>query len=171
MRNACGFIGPGLIIASVTIGSGELVWASRSGAVFGCQMLWCVLLAISSTLATLERVSAVVPGLIPICAAIFVVACQPNLVDLNFGLLVPYLPDYEPRVEAEYAKRLAGRSPWLEVAPYLSAVGGGYLTPPVETARWDLIGKQQRQPLYEVCLYESELSSKNQKLCLLGSHP
>jgi Mn2+/Fe2+ NRAMP family transporter len=34
-----------LIIASVTIGSGELVWASRSGAIFGYQLLWCFLLA------------------------------------------------------------------------------------------------------------------------------
>ena len=35
------YLGPGLIIASVTIGSGELVWASRSGAIFGYSLLWC----------------------------------------------------------------------------------------------------------------------------------
>ncbi len=29
-------------------------------------------------------------------------------------------------------------------------VGGGYLTLPVETALWDLIGKQQQMPLYQV---------------------
>ena len=34
------FFGPGAIIASVTIGSGETVWASRSGAVFGYAMFW-----------------------------------------------------------------------------------------------------------------------------------
>ena len=39
------FLGPGIIIASVTIGSGELVWASRSGAIFGYGMLWCFLYA------------------------------------------------------------------------------------------------------------------------------
>ena len=39
------FLGPGIIIASVTIGSGELVWASRSGAIFGYMMLWCFLYA------------------------------------------------------------------------------------------------------------------------------
>ena len=38
-------LGPGVIIASVTIGSGELVWASRSGAIFGYAMLWCFLYA------------------------------------------------------------------------------------------------------------------------------
>ena len=32
------FFGPGAIIASVTIGSGETVWASRSGAIFGYSM-------------------------------------------------------------------------------------------------------------------------------------
>ncbi len=34
-------MGPGLIIASVTIGSGELVIASRGGAIFSYAMLWC----------------------------------------------------------------------------------------------------------------------------------
>ncbi|MBC8354355.1 MAG: Nramp family divalent metal transporter [Planctomycetes bacterium] len=226
VRNAFTFIGPGLIIASVTIGSGELVWASRSGAVFGYQMLWCFLLAgvfkavqvyvaarhltltgehpmvswkaipgpplwfpllialptlivmpiafsgiseilggylreltglstsdqavgpfggfefwvnvwgaavlttcfvlaISSTLATLERVSAIVLGLIVVCAAISVVACQPNVVAVVTGLLVPLVPDYEPWVTTNYAETFVGRSPWLEVALYLSAVGGG----------------------------------------------
>ena len=33
--------GPGAIIASVTIGSGETVFASRGGAVFGYGLLWC----------------------------------------------------------------------------------------------------------------------------------
>ena len=36
-----GYVGPGVIIASVTIGSGELVYASRSGAIFGYGLLWC----------------------------------------------------------------------------------------------------------------------------------
>ncbi|MDE2928684.1 MAG: Nramp family divalent metal transporter [Acidobacteriota bacterium] len=39
------FVGPGVIIASVTIASGELVFASRSGAIFGYGMLWCFLYA------------------------------------------------------------------------------------------------------------------------------
>ena len=39
------YVGPGVIIASVTIGSGELVYASRSGAIFGYGMLWCFLYA------------------------------------------------------------------------------------------------------------------------------
>ena len=39
------YLGPGIIIASVTIASGELVFASRSGAIFGYGMLWCFLYA------------------------------------------------------------------------------------------------------------------------------
>lgn len=35
--------GPGAIIASVTIGSGETVFASRGGAIFGYTLLWCFL--------------------------------------------------------------------------------------------------------------------------------
>ncbi len=39
------YVGPGVIIASVTIGSGELVYAARSGAIFGYGLLWCFLYA------------------------------------------------------------------------------------------------------------------------------
>jgi len=35
------FFGPGAIIACVTIGSGETVFASRGGAIYGYTMLWC----------------------------------------------------------------------------------------------------------------------------------
>ncbi len=44
-KNIFRFLGPGAIIASVTIGSGELVWASRSGAIFGTTLMWVFLLA------------------------------------------------------------------------------------------------------------------------------
>nr|WP_299384050.1 Nramp family divalent metal transporter [Allomuricauda sp.] len=44
-KNILKFIGPGAIIASVTIGSGELVWASRSGAIFGTALMWAFLAA------------------------------------------------------------------------------------------------------------------------------
>ena len=44
-KNLLKFIGPGAIIASVTIGSGELVWASRSGAIFGTSLMWAFLAA------------------------------------------------------------------------------------------------------------------------------
>ena len=37
------YFGAGAIIASVTIGSGETVFASRGGAIFGYSLLWCFL--------------------------------------------------------------------------------------------------------------------------------
>ena len=37
------FFGPGAIIASVTISSGETIWASRQGAVFGYLVVWSLL--------------------------------------------------------------------------------------------------------------------------------
>ncbi|PRY02221.1 Nramp family divalent metal transporter [Allonocardiopsis opalescens] len=40
------FFGPGAIIASLTIGSGESILASREGAVFGYTVLWAVLLGV-----------------------------------------------------------------------------------------------------------------------------
>ena len=44
--------GPGAIIASVTIGSGETIFASRSGSVFGYSLFWCFL--VGSTLKGLQ---------------------------------------------------------------------------------------------------------------------
>ncbi len=43
---AIGFLGPGIIIASVSIGNGETVFASRGGAIFGYSILWCFFLGI-----------------------------------------------------------------------------------------------------------------------------
>ena len=40
----CRYFGPGAVIASVTIGSGELVFPSRGGAIFGYRLLWVFLL-------------------------------------------------------------------------------------------------------------------------------
>jgi len=221
------FLGPGVIIASVTIGSGELVWASRSGAIFGYALLWCFLyagvfkgiqvytaarhitltgehpmvgwrrlpgpplwfpllvavpavllmpiafsgipemlggyvhrfvgiepsstgvgpwahlefwinvwttivlcfclgLALLSSYTLLERASLVVLGLMVVCVACSVVVLGPNLVEMLAGLFVPRVPEFPPFVfRPEYAKEFTGRSPWLEVSLYLSAVGGG----------------------------------------------
>jgi len=44
-RSAFKYLGPGALIASVTIGSGELVSASRSGAIFGYALVWCFVYA------------------------------------------------------------------------------------------------------------------------------
>ena len=38
------FFGPGAIVASVNIGSGEIFFPSRNGAVFGYRVLWVLLL-------------------------------------------------------------------------------------------------------------------------------
>ncbi len=38
------FYGPGAIIASVTVGGGETIFASRGGAIFGFALIWCILL-------------------------------------------------------------------------------------------------------------------------------
>src|SRR3712207_4093530 len=43
---ALAFFGPGAIIASLTIGSGEVVFASRAGAIFGYAVLWAMVAAL-----------------------------------------------------------------------------------------------------------------------------
>ncbi len=226
-RHVATWLGPGIIIASVTIGSGELVFASRSGAIFGYGLLWCFLyagifkaiqvytaarhitltgehplagwarprwfpvmpllialpavglmpvafsaipeilggfldrltdrsmpfpdegpwsaeefrinawttsvmlicltLSLASSLHLLERVSAVVLGVIVVCVALAVMRLGPNLVSLITGVLIPAAAEYPEWLTADvkYAEEFDGRSPWLEVALYLTAVGGG----------------------------------------------
>ena len=247
-RNLLMWLGPGVIIASVTIGSGELVLASRSGAIFGYGMLWCFLyagvfkaiqvytaarhitltgehplvgwarprwlpvlplliavpavllmplafsaipeilggfigqlsgwqfaspslwwedeefqinvwttlvmavclaLAMASSYKLLERVSALVLGAIIVCVTIAVVRLGPNLIELLGGLLVPRVDPFPQWLlsDVDYADEFRGRSPWLEVSLYLSAVGGGafdyigYIGM-LREKRWGLAGRR-----------------------------
>lgn len=41
------FFGPGAVIASLTIGAGELIFSSRAGALFGYRLLWFFLLVLA----------------------------------------------------------------------------------------------------------------------------
>ena len=84
----------------------------------------CLVLAMSSSQTMLERVSAFVIGLIVLSAVISVVMCQPSVSEFLSGLFIPHVPDYQPWVETNY-RNVFVRSPWLEVALYLGAVGGG----------------------------------------------
>lgn len=225
-RHLAGFLGPGIIIASVTIGSGELLLASRSGAVFGHTMFWCFLIAgffkglqvytaarhltltgehpleswkkipylphvfplviaiptvmvmpiafsgisealggylhqlldapvdnasggtwdtvewreniwATVTLVTcvtlacfssgkiLEWVSTVVIFVLLVCICISVAISTPDLWSSIKGLFYPIVNDYPHWVKSQYPDSFQGRSPWLEVALYLTAVGGG----------------------------------------------
>jgi hypothetical protein len=51
----------------------------------------------------------------------------PNLLAIVSGLLVPRVPDFPDWLlsSPEYTREFQGRSPWLEVSLYLTAVGGG----------------------------------------------
>src|SRR4028118_878033 len=48
LGTALTFFGPGAIIASLTIGSGETVFATRVGAVFGYAILWTAFITLIS---------------------------------------------------------------------------------------------------------------------------
>lgn len=48
LGTALAFFGPGAIVASLTIGSGEVIFASRAGAVFGYAILWVVFIGLIS---------------------------------------------------------------------------------------------------------------------------
>jgi Mn2+/Fe2+ NRAMP family transporter len=249
-RSLFSYLGPGAIIASVTIGSGELVWASRSGAIFGYTMLWCFLyagvfkaiqvytagrhitltgehpmetwkrlpgpplwfplliavpavmlmpiafsgipeilggfvhrllgvpleglrvgpfeyrefwvnvwatvvliaclgLALGSSYQLLERVSTVVLGVIVVCVAASVMVFGPDLIAVFRGMFVPRVADYPQWLvtSPRYAGEFEGRSPWLEISLYLTAVGGGaydYIgyVGMMRQKRWGLAGRR-----------------------------
>ena len=46
LRGAIRLFGPGAIVASVTIGSGETLFASRCGAIFGSALMWFIVAAV-----------------------------------------------------------------------------------------------------------------------------
>jgi Mn2+/Fe2+ NRAMP family transporter len=96
-------------------------WSNLFGSVV---LVVCLLLALGSSQTILERVSAVVIGLIVVSAIVSVIASRPDVMLFLQGLFVPAVPDYEPWVTAQNSA-FVNRSPWLEVALYLSAVGGG----------------------------------------------
>lgn len=50
LRGALRIFGPGAIIAAVTIGSGETLFASRSGAIFGYGLLWFIMACVACKL-------------------------------------------------------------------------------------------------------------------------
>ena len=50
VRGAIRLFGPGAIIASVTIGSGETLFASRAGAIFGYRLLWFIAVCVACKL-------------------------------------------------------------------------------------------------------------------------
>ncbi len=50
LRGAIRLFGPGAIIASVTIGSGETLFASRCGAIFGYALVWFIVAAVACKL-------------------------------------------------------------------------------------------------------------------------
>ncbi len=50
LRGAISLFGPGAIIASVTIGSGETLFASRAGAIFGYGLLWFIVVCVGCKL-------------------------------------------------------------------------------------------------------------------------
>jgi len=74
--------------------------------------------------------------------------------DLQQGKLTSSQADLNAQFSYDAWPSLSGGSP-IGLAqrirrPRGGNVGGGYLTRAVETALWDLVGKQQQQPLYRV---------------------
>ncbi|MCZ6674445.1 MAG: Nramp family divalent metal transporter [Verrucomicrobia bacterium] len=209
-----GFLGPGIIIASVSIGTGETIFASRGGAIFGYAILWCftiglilkciqiyassrymmisgehpmqswmmlpgprgwlpigllfitviclpfLLAALSisvgsiiswmfgsltevsvrlwatgliivaavfswnQTYQRLEKTQTIVVGVLLVCVVIAAIACQPDLMALIKGMLVPTVPSYQDWIREAYPN-IAKQAPWIELVTYIGIIGGG----------------------------------------------
>ena len=93
----------------------------------GLLLVLCLVMALGSTYAILERVSMVVLGAIVFCVGASVIVLGPDLVQLLEGMLLPRAPVYPDWLLAtpKYAAEFRDRGPWLEVSLYLCAVGGG----------------------------------------------
>jgi Mn2+/Fe2+ NRAMP family transporter len=87
-------------------------------------LLSCFVFFILSSYSTLEKITLGLLLIMLFCIGVAVVMTFHNPLNLLFGILVPQVPDYEPWVTKKYPN-FATRSPWEEVAVYLTAVGGG----------------------------------------------
>ena len=89
-------------------------------------LIGCLALALWSSYDWVERVSSIVLAALLLCVIVSAAVFGPNLVEILRGMFVPEIRDYEPWiVENPAYQSLLERSPWLEIALYLGAVGGG----------------------------------------------
>lgn len=89
-------------------------------------LVGCLALALWSSYDWVERVSSIVLGALVFAVIVSAVILGPDLVKILQGMLVPQVQNYEPWITENVAYRsLIERSPWLEIALYLGAVGGG----------------------------------------------
>jgi Mn2+/Fe2+ NRAMP family transporter len=72
----------------------------------------------------LEWIQRAIVGLLLICVVVSCLAAHPPWLNVLLGTFVPTIPQFEPWVRAEFAD-IARRPPWVEVAVYLGAIGGG----------------------------------------------
>lgn len=95
---------------------------SRVGA--SVFLLACFLLFLLSSYSTLEKVTLALLLVMLLCIGVAVALTFRSPLSFLMGILLPQVPDYEPWVSTKYAS-FTSRSPWEEVAIYLTAVGGG----------------------------------------------
>jgi Mn2+/Fe2+ NRAMP family transporter len=87
-------------------------------------LLVCFLFFILSSYSTLEKITLGLLLVMLFCISVAVVMTFRSPLGFLIGITLPQVPDYEPWVTKHYAS-FATRSPWEEVAVYLTAVGGG----------------------------------------------
>lgn len=106
------FFGPGAIVASVTVGSGETIFASRLGAAFGYSIMWAVIVGVIAKAALvygsnryliftgehpMTRFAKLFPGprgWFPIVIGITAIACFPSFISGFAVALGGYLSQF-----------------------------------------------------------------------------
>lgn len=87
-------------------------------------LLSCFLFFMLSSYSTLEKITLGLLLIMLFCIGVAVAMTFRSPLSFLIGVSLPQVPDYEPWVVKQYAS-FATRSPWEEVAVYLTAVGGG----------------------------------------------
>ena len=98
---------------------------------FGDHLVWgtiFILLAIAMTLLggynVLEKVQLVLVAVLIVVITFSVFYFNPDWGAVIVGSIVPRIPDYAPWIVEKYPE-VAARPPWVEVATYVGAIGGG----------------------------------------------
>lgn len=141
--------GPGAIIASLTIGTGELIFSSRGGALFGYRTLclflvilllkllhggmdYCwgaviltIVLAITTLggYSTLERIQLVIVAAMMLGAAVTLFLYHPDWLALLRGAFVPQSFEYPAWLGTAYPD-IAAQPVWVETTRYVGVIGG-----------------------------------------------
>ena len=145
VRGLWRYLGPGLILASASIGSGEIFFSTRGGATFGYVLLWTFVASVilkgvvvysgaryitltgESPFARygyIEKFQTGVVLVMVLFVLVAVIVANPAWLDVLKGL-IPSIPSEHAGWVVDKYPEIAAKPMSLEIVAYLGALGGG----------------------------------------------